>query len=48
MKLKVRRLSVVGVAFLMVLVWLMVNPESYETVFVGSGEDGVSAVGSDV
>ena len=48
MKLRVRRLIAAVVAVLGVVAWLVVNPESYETVFVGSGEDGVSAVGSDV
>lgn len=49
MKLKVRRLSVVGVAFLMVLVWLVVNPESYEQFFTKventGAEEGVSSNG---
>ncbi|MBQ3296526.1 HNH endonuclease [Candidatus Saccharibacteria bacterium] len=40
MKLKVRRLSVVGVALILVAIWLMVNPESYDTVFVASGNEG--------
>ena len=43
MKLRVRRLIAAVVAVLGVVVWLVVNPESYETVFVGSGEDGDAA-----
>ena len=46
MKLKVRRLSAAIVAVLGGVVWLVVNPESYETVFVGSGEDGDAVAAS--
>ena len=41
MRLKVRRLSVVGVVLGLVVVWLVVNPASYDAVFVASGNDGV-------
>ena len=33
MKLKMRRLVVVGIAIIAVVVWLLLNPESYETAF---------------
>ena len=33
MKLKVRRLSVVAIALIGVVIWLVVNPASYEAVF---------------
>ena len=39
MKLKVRRLSVIGVALVAVIVWLVVNPASYDAVFVASDEN---------
>ena len=41
MKLKVRRLSVIGVALVAVIVWLVVNPASYDSVFVASDNNGV-------
>ena len=41
MKLKVRRLSVIGVALVAVVVWLVVNPASYDSVFVASDNNGV-------
>ena len=40
MKLKVRRLSVIGVALVAVIVWLVVNPASYDSVFVASDNNG--------
>ncbi|MDO5451525.1 MAG: HNH endonuclease family protein [Candidatus Saccharibacteria bacterium] len=40
MKLKVRRLSVVGLALAMAVAWLVVNPESYEAVFVPTENAG--------
>ena len=40
MKLKVRRLSVVGVALILVTIWLVVNPASYDSVFVATENDG--------
>ena len=40
MKLKVRRLSVIGFALVAVVVWLIVNPASYESVFVASDNNG--------
>lgn len=43
MKLKVRRILAVVAAVLGVVIWLVVNPESYETVFVGSAEDSVDS-----
>lgn len=50
MKLKVRRLSVVGAALVSVLVWLLVNPESYEEVFTpvsNTGAEGGIATTTD-
>ena len=43
MKLKVRRLSVVGVAFLVVMVWLVVNPASYDEIFTRIENTGAEA-----
>ena len=40
MKLKVRRVSAVGVALILVVVWLVVNPESYESEFTQAVNDG--------
>ena len=40
MKLKGRRLAVVGFALVAVIVWLIANPVSYDSVFVASGNDG--------
>lgn len=40
MKLKVRRLSVVGVILLLVAIWVAVNPASYDSVYVSSENDG--------
>ena len=38
MKLKVRRVSVVACAFLATLVWILVNPASYEEIFTQAEE----------
>ena len=43
MKLKVRRLSVVGVGVLMVLIWLVVNPASYDEIFTRVENTGAEA-----
>ena len=40
MKLKVRRISVVGVILALVVIWLAVNPASYDAVYEASGNDG--------
>ena len=40
MKLKVRRISVVGVILALVAIWLAVNPASYDAVYEASGNDG--------
>lgn len=40
MKLKTKRLSVVGIALTMVVVWLIVNPVSYDNVFTKIDEVG--------
>lgn len=40
MKLKVRRLSVLGAVLAAVIVWLVVNPASYDAVYVASSNDG--------
>lgn len=40
MKLKGRRLAVVGFVLAAVVVWLVVNPASYDSVFVASGDSG--------
>ena len=40
MKLKVRRLSVVGVALIAVAAWLILNPASYEAVFTPAENAG--------
>lgn len=40
MKLRHRRLVAIVVAFLGVIIWLVVNPESYEPVFVKAENDG--------
>lgn len=40
MKLKGRRLAVVLVALVGVVVWLVINPTSYDAVFVVSGNEG--------
>ncbi|MCR5700091.1 MAG: HNH endonuclease family protein [Candidatus Saccharibacteria bacterium] len=44
MKLKVRRLSVVGVILALVVIWLAVNPASYDAVYEASGNDGTDYV----
>ena len=43
MKLKMRRLSVVGAALVSVLVWLLVNPESYEEIFTPVSNTGAES-----
>ena len=40
MKLKTRRLTAALLALIGVGVWLVVNPESYETVFTRADNDG--------
>ena len=41
MKNKVRRLSVAGAVLVLVVIWLAVNPASYDSVFVASDNDEV-------
>lgn len=52
MRLKMRRLSVAGVALILVVVWLVVTPESYEEIFTkieNTGtEYGVNSDGENV
>lgn len=49
MKLKMRRILAVVVAVLGAVIWLVVNPESYETVWVSSVvENGGSGAGGDI
>ena len=43
MKLKIRRLSVVGTALVAILIWLFVNPESYEEVFTPVSNTGAES-----
>ena len=43
MKLRVRRLSVIGIALVGVLVWLVVNPESYDELFTVIENDGAES-----
>lgn len=40
MKLKVRRLSVIGGVLILVTIWLVVNPASYDSVFVETENNG--------
>ena len=43
MKLKVRRISVMGVALLGVILWLVINPASYEEIFTKVENTGAEA-----
>ena len=43
MKLKVRRLSVAVVAFLVALIWLLINPASYDEIFTKVENTGAEA-----
>ena len=43
MKLKTRRLSLIGMALIGLVVWLVVNPESYDSVFLAPDNTGAEA-----